>query len=328
MNELQRPYVSVIDPITTAIERVKLILFDPFKIEKWFIIGFCAWLANGTGVFTSLCEVIADLCKVLANSGEFLRQHLQAIIIAAVIAAFVLSVIGVVCLWLSSRGRFIFLHCVAENKAQVKVPWRQYRAQGNSLFLFRLALMFIGLFCFGLLIGSGIVLGVVFGRGDNPGPIILIVVVLIFLLIPLMIVFGVIGKFLNDFVVPTMYLSKCTCMAGWSKFGLILSTNKWRFTLYILFQILLGTVLVTIAVSIACIACCPLACLVLLAAIPVLGVPFALVLQYIFAVILLPFSVFQRSYSLYYLGQYGPEFDVFARAQDEAAPDELGPAVV
>jgi hypothetical protein len=43
---------------------------------------------------------------------------------------------------------------------------------------------------------------------------------------------------------------------------------------------------------------------------------------------MLPILVFERSYSLYYLGQYGPEFDVFARAQYEAAPDEFGPAAV
>ena len=328
MNELQKPYVSVIDPITTALQRVKLILFNPFEIGKWFIIGFCAWLANGTGVFTNLCEVIADLCKLFANSGEFVRHHLQVIIIAAAIAMFVVLTIGVVCLWLSSRSRFMFLHCVAENKAEVKVPWHKYRRQGNSLFLFRVAMMFIGLFCFGLLIGGGIVLGIAFGRGGSPGPVILIVAVGILLLIPLAMIFGVIGKFLNDFVVPIMYLGECTCMAGWSKFGSILSVNKWRFTLYVLFQIVVGMVIVTIALSIACIACCPLACLVLLAMIPVVGVPFALVLQYIFAVILLPLGVFERSYSLYYPGQYGPEFDVFGRSQDEAAPDEFGPAVV
>jgi hypothetical protein len=37
--------VSVVDPITPAINRVKLMLFQPFDIGKWFIIGFCAWLA-------------------------------------------------------------------------------------------------------------------------------------------------------------------------------------------------------------------------------------------------------------------------------------------
>jgi hypothetical protein len=37
--------VSVIDPISPAIQRVKDILFKPFNLGKWFVIGFCAWLA-------------------------------------------------------------------------------------------------------------------------------------------------------------------------------------------------------------------------------------------------------------------------------------------
>ena len=43
----QRPdTVSVIEPIGPAIEKVKTILFNPFDLSKWFIIGFCAWLAQ------------------------------------------------------------------------------------------------------------------------------------------------------------------------------------------------------------------------------------------------------------------------------------------
>ena len=38
--------VSVTLPISPAIERVKLLLFRPFDLGKWFTIGFCAWLAT------------------------------------------------------------------------------------------------------------------------------------------------------------------------------------------------------------------------------------------------------------------------------------------
>jgi hypothetical protein len=41
----QQTGISVIDPISPAIDRVKLILFQPFDLAKWFVIGFCAWLA-------------------------------------------------------------------------------------------------------------------------------------------------------------------------------------------------------------------------------------------------------------------------------------------
>ena len=38
--------VSVMEPIGHAINKTKYILFDPFNLEKWFVIGFCAWLAG------------------------------------------------------------------------------------------------------------------------------------------------------------------------------------------------------------------------------------------------------------------------------------------
>ncbi len=316
MNELQRPYVSVIDPITTAIQRVKLILFNPFEIEKWFIIGFCAWLAflgegggpGGGGGGPSGGG---------GHPGDFkgfVVEHLAIIIIVVVVILVIGFTISIDLTWLSSRGRFMFLHCVAENKAEVKVPWRKYRKQGNSLFLFRVALMFIGLLCFGLLIGGGVVLGIVFGRAGSPGLIILIVAAFLLLLIPLAIIFGLIGKFLRDFVVPIMYIENSTCMESWRRFMSVLSSNKGRFALYILFQIVIGMATGAIVLA-AILATCCCACCIL--SIPYLG-----------TVLMLPILVFQRSYSLYYLRQYGPEFDVFARAQDEAAPDEFGPAVV
>jgi hypothetical protein len=37
--------VSVLEPVGQAIEKVKEILFKPFDLGRWFVIGFCAWLA-------------------------------------------------------------------------------------------------------------------------------------------------------------------------------------------------------------------------------------------------------------------------------------------
>jgi hypothetical protein len=37
--------ISVTEPVSPALERVKAMLFKPFDLGKWFTIGFCAWLA-------------------------------------------------------------------------------------------------------------------------------------------------------------------------------------------------------------------------------------------------------------------------------------------
>ena len=46
METYNRPIISVVAPVNEAIEKTRILLFKPFNLEKWFAIGFCAWLAN------------------------------------------------------------------------------------------------------------------------------------------------------------------------------------------------------------------------------------------------------------------------------------------
>ncbi len=78
----------------------------------------------------------------------------------------------------------------------------------------------------------------------------------------------------------------------------MLTGNKGRFTIYILFQIVISLAVGIIVMACVCITCCCLGC--------ILAIP------YIGTVLLLPLSVFGRSYSLLYLRQYGSSFDVFS----------------
>jgi hypothetical protein len=100
-----------------------------------------------------------------------------------------------------------------------------------------------------------------------------------------------------DFIIPVMYLRNCTATQGWRQFLPILSRRKGAFTLYILFQIVIGLAISMIILGLALVTCCTACCF--------------LMIPYIGTVILLPISIFQRSYSLYFLRQLGPEFDVF-----------------
>jgi hypothetical protein len=106
-------------------------------------------------------------------------------------------------------------------------------------------------------------------------------------------------KFTFDFVVPIMSLRMVSCTAGWHEFMAVLSANKLRFILYLLFQIVIRIVIGAIVGIGACIGLC-LCCASCLLLVPYIG-----------TVILLPVLVFTRAYSLYYLQQYGTQFDVF-----------------
>jgi hypothetical protein len=202
--------------------------------------------------------------------------------------------------WLSSRGRFMLLHCVAHNKAEVTNPWTKFRQHANSLFLFRIVLGLIGFITIGppLLLAIGVIIMMIAGNGAIIIGVLGAVVIGLIILVGA-IIFALIRKFTMDFVVPIMFLRTTSCTAGWREFLTILSVNKARFVLYILFQIVLAIVIGVIVWMGFCIGCC-LCC-----------VSFLLLIPYIGTVILLPVLVFKRAYSLLYLKQFGPEFDVF-----------------
>ena len=52
--------------------------------------------------------------------------------------------------------------------------------------------------------------------------------------------FGLIRKFTIDFVVPIMFLRRTKCTTAWKEFLGLLGDNVGRFTLYVLFQMVLA----------------------------------------------------------------------------------------
>jgi hypothetical protein len=312
----QEIQISVIDPISPAIERVKTILFRPFDIGKWFVIGFCAWLAflgegGGPNFNFGGGQQRGGFSpeEAMRHAKDFVMSNLYWIVPVVITVALIMIIIGFIITWLSSRGRFMFLHCVALNKAEVVAPWHKFRKQGNSLFLFRIVLGLISFAVVMMLIAMLVVIALILfaGRGDpNPLPIILMVLLALCLILPTAIIFALIGKFTRDFVVPIMFLREGTCMTAWREFWPLLTGNKGKFAIYILFQILIALAVGIVVMACVCITCCCLGC--------ILAIP------YIGTVILLPILIFDRSYSLLYLRQYGTGFDVFG--------SELSPTLV
>jgi len=111
--------------------------------------------------------------------------------------------------------------------------------------------------------------------------------------------FFLIRKFTIDFVVPIMYLRGSRCLEAWREFRQLLSGHLGNFVLYLLFQFVLGLV-IGIMVLVIVVVCCPLCCF--------------LAIPYVGTVLVLPLIVFKRAYSLHYLAQYGPSYNVFQPA--------------
>jgi hypothetical protein len=297
--------VSVALPVSLAIDRVKRVLFQPFDLGKWFTIGFCAWLAHlgeagfrGNFNFNS-SRGNRDFRQGLEQAKEFVVNNLYWIVPVAV-AIFVVSLgLWVLFTWLSSRGKFMFLHCVALDKAEVVVPWDKFAREANSLFLFRIVLGLIGMVATLPLVVLAVVMGIgMFARAGLWVGGILGLIGVVLVMVAVGIVFFLIAKLTTDFVVPIMFLRGGRCLNAWRElFGLI-SANIGHFVLYLLFQIVLGIAISAIVLAAILVTCCCACCLM---AIPYIG-----------TVLLLPVLMFKRAYSAHYLAQFGREYDVFA----------------
>lgn len=297
--------ISVTRPLGEAIDRVKLVLFRPFDLGKWFVIGFCAWLAQlgehgfgGNFNFGGGHGRGGSARHEFEQAKEFVMNNLHWIIPLVVGLVALGIALWLVFTWLNSRGKFMFLHCVALNKAEVVVPWQKFARQGNSLFLFSLLLALISALLILPLIAVIVLLVIqMIQHGEPSAGGILGIIGTVFVLIAFGIGFALIGKFTKDFVVPIMFLRGIGWRKAWGEFWRLLAGHIGHFILYILFQIVLalaiGMGLVLIILATCCIAGCFLA-------IPYLG-----------TVLLLPLLVFSRAYSLHYLAQFGREYDVF-----------------
>jgi hypothetical protein len=290
MLEPTRP--SVLDPVSRAIERTGRILFRPFQIEKWFVLGFCAWLAHlgegGSGGGNLGNRLRGDRIEDdLDTAWDWLREHLVLILILASIA----FVVGLVVLWIQSRGKFLFLEGVARNRAAVAEPWRRFAALGDSLFSLRLLLSLIGLGVV-LVLGSFLLRDLRNALGDHGfgSEEMLLLVLWGLALSPLVLAAALVGLILEDLVVPIMWLRGVGVLEASKEALAFVSANLWIFVLYVLFKILLAIAIGLITCVSVCVTCC-------IVALPYLGV-----------VILLPLYVFRRCYSIEFLAQFGPQY--------------------
>src|SRR5512143_1151627 len=109
--------ISVIGPLSQAIERVNRLLFQPFDPGKWFTVGFCAWLAflgetgGSSGFNFHLPGGGRNSSEEFRHIRRFVIDNLYWIVPVAAGIIIVCVALGVLITWLNSRGKFMFLHC-------------------------------------------------------------------------------------------------------------------------------------------------------------------------------------------------------------------------
>ncbi|MDH4197121.1 MAG: hypothetical protein OEW05_06925 [Candidatus Aminicenantes bacterium] len=293
--------IAYLEPLGRAWERMKQALFRPFDLHKWFVVGFNAFLAGladgqngGGGGRGGRHASFREFLDFPGRAWEWLNQHPGWFAAIVVITAAAI-VVGIVLLWLSSRGKFMFLDNVVHNRAEIANPWRQYRREGDSLFLWRLVFSLVAVAVF----VAFVVFFFATARDlydESPGHHLSVsyFVGLGLIFLALIVVAGFVSLFLDSFVVPLMYKDRVTAVQGWRRFLALLGQHPFAFILFGLLMFGLILLFVAAVVVAGIITCC-------------IGW-ILLVIPYIGTVVTLPVWYTFRAFSLEFLAQFGPEY--------------------
>ena len=296
---------------------MKQILFNPFDIGKWFVIGFTAWLATlasgasqGTGGTGGAGDTDdPQIQEGLSEAKDWVMENLEWIVGVGVIVASIIVVVMIVLTWVQSRGKFMLLDNVVNNRALVGQPWKEFRSEGNSLFLWSLAFSLIAFFVFGGAIGGlGWLIYLQLDANDFvwTGPLIGYGAGFVGFVFLLGVGFAYIARLLEDFVVPLMYQRRLKTIDAWRVFLSLHSQNVGSFIAYFLWMMLLGFAWSIVIFAFVLLTCCIGG---ILLAIPYLG-----------TVLLLPMLVFLRALGPTFLGQFGDDFNLWKGTQLEVQP--------
>jgi hypothetical protein len=291
-----RPKIEIFKPFGEAFELTNKILFQPFDLRKWLVIGFAAFLSGHfAGVGFNFPSPFGNLQPHRATQ-EVIPHHLEQwkpwLPVAIVLFALLVLALVIVLTWLKARGNFIFTDCIVRNQAAIAVPWREYRREGNSYFLFLLAIMFAVLLVLAAMLASFIGLGWSKQRIGETGSFASIgLIVFLFVFWVSITIFLSIATY---FMVPVMYRRRCRAIEAFRDVTLLIWHNLGSFVLFCLFGVVLVLAVLMIGGIVTCATCC-------LAALPYVG-----------TVILLPLFVCVRAFGLVFLRQFGPDYDVWA----------------
>ena len=288
------PRIEIFKPFGESFELMKKILFQPFDLKKWLVIGFAAWLANlgagggGIGNFN-----YPDNRREGAQKfNETIGQIPQPVLITGIcVLICVVLLLIVLFAWLRARGRFIFVDCIVRNRAAIVEPWKEFRAEGNSFFLFSLLVVLVVV---PVIVIAGLVLIVPFipGRDQAEPGVAFWIGISLTAFISVCLIF--VWALASQLMVPIMYRQRCRARVAFAQAVDLVSSHPGPILLYVLFFMLLAVAMVMISCAVTCATCC-------IAAIPYVG-----------TVILLPIPVTLGAFSLLFLRQFGPDYDVWA----------------
>jgi hypothetical protein len=303
--------VSVTHPIGLAFNRVGVICFKAFELGKWFVIGFSAWVASLTQGGNLSFQMMDFGPGGPGGPGgpspgavvDWIEHHIAEIVMIGLLGLAIVIGVWALLMWLSSRGKLMFIDHIVRNQAAISEPWTRLGDLANRLFVFRLVLTLVLVAVPLLLAGLCLLIAwpdIASERVGSAGITAIVlggVLGLVWLVAVPIVVFLV-----EDFVIPTMYLFNERPGAAWRRvISEVIAGRIGTIVRYTLLKIVFGMAAGAIALMGTILTCC-------LAALPYLG-----------TVILLPVFIFMQVYNLHFLDQFGRRWKMFANTPQPLA---------
>jgi len=321
--------LSAVDAVRPAFERVRSMLFRPFRFKTWLKIGFIGWLAGtASGGFNLNLPSFPGGGGSSGSTGgqdvertirAFFTEHL--LLVALIVAASFL--IGLGFMYISCRFRFVLFDSILQQDAQIGRGWRRYAREANRFFGFLIAFMLVSGMAVALVVGLPLWRAFKSGvfKSDNPFPALLAYLIPIVLGVFLFaIIAAIIGSLANDFAVPVLALDGGTIGGAWSVLRQMISAEPWAFAGYLGMKLLLSiaaafvmgiaTVIVFLVLLIPGVIIAIVGVAIAKATGPVVGIILAVIGAlvglalglFLTMVAAAPVIVFFTSYSFYFLG--------------------------
>lgn len=256
--------LSAVDTFTPAFERMKHLLFKPFRFGVWWRLAILGFL---TGEMSSGFNLHLPGNFNFPSHGRATESfaarppfhvpsipHLFAwIALAAVIAVVVLLIL----MYVGSVLRFVLFDAVLTGNVRLREGWRRWRQRGIAFFPWQIGFTIVTLTTYAVILGVPILAAWRAGVFRNPAQHLLILIIGGVMLgaIGFAVVLAGIAIYVltKDFVVPIMAFEGVGPIDGWRRLKPMLGANKGSYAGYLGFKAVLAiasAVILTIAIII------------------------------------------------------------------------------
>jgi hypothetical protein len=242
------PRLSAVEAIHPAFERLKAMLFRPFRVKTWLKVGFIGWLAGMASSGNFNFNVPSAPGQLPSGSGksveDFIRSlHLGNYIPLIVILVIIALMIAVAFIYLFCRFRFILFDSVLSTDPNIERGWSRYRRPAHRYLGFWLIYTFIAwgalFFIVVLPLWRAYKHGI-FQSDDFLAAFFRLLLPMMLGMMAFAVIGAIISSLANDFIVPMMALDDLPIGRAWAELKTAISSEPGSWAGYLGMKLLLS----------------------------------------------------------------------------------------